>query len=157
MATTTVPNQPRRRAQQPRVSVRASETAGELEYERDRDDHENEYDLLTAALIGATIGAGLTYVLRRSHSGQRPLTPMLRGLGKGAAWTGERAAKYGLAGARWAVDRGDELWDRIPRRAIREHVSDYVTRAREAIDDAVESELKDLRRAVRRQRKRLGI
>jgi hypothetical protein len=32
-----------------------------------------------------------------------------------------------------------------------------VTRAREAIDDAVESELKDLRRAVRRQRKRLGI
>jgi hypothetical protein len=30
-------------------------------------------------------------------------------------------------------------------------------RAREAIADVVESELKDLRRAIRRQRKRLGI
>jgi len=138
------------------VSARAPETGGELEYE-DREDHDNEYDLLTAALIGATIGAGLTYMLRRGTSGRRPVTPMLRGLGRGAAWTGHRAAKYGMAGARWAVDRGDALWDRIPRQEIREHVSDYVTRAREAIDDAVESELKDLRRVVRRQRKRLGI
>jgi hypothetical protein len=30
-------------------------------------------------------------------------------------------------------------------------------RAREAIDDVVESELKQLRRAIRRQRKRLGV
>jgi hypothetical protein len=136
------------------VSVRAPETAGELEQEYE---HDNEYDLLTAALIGATIGAGLTYVLRRSTSGQRPLTPMLRGLGRSAVWTGQRAAKYGVAGARWAADRGDALWERIPRDEIREHVSDYVNRAREAIDDAVESELRDLRRTVRRQRKRLGI
>ena len=150
MATTAVPNQPRRRAQQPRVSVRAPETA-------DEHDHESEYDLLTAALIGVTIGAGLTYMLRRSVSGQRPLTPMLRELGRGAAWTGRRAVKYGAVGARWAADRGDALWERIPRDEIREHVSEYLTRAREAIDDAVEIELKDLRRAVRRQRKRLGI
>ena len=132
------------------MSVRAPETAGEH-------DHESEYDLLTAALIGMTIGAGLTYMLRRSTSGQRPLTPMLRGLGRGAAWTGRHAAKYGAVGARWAADRGDALWDRIPRDEIREHVSDYLNRAREAIDDAVDIELKDLRRAVRRQRKRLGI
>jgi hypothetical protein len=33
----------------------------------------------------------------------------------------------------------------------------YVGRARETIDDVVESELRDLRRAIRRQRKRLGI
>ena len=131
------------------MSVRAPENAGEHDHEK--------YDLLTAALIGVTIGAGLTYMLRRSASGQRPLTPMLRELGRGAAWTGRRAVKYGTVGARWAADRGDALWERIPRDEIREHVSDYLTRAREAIDDAVENELKDLRRAVRRQRKRLGI
>ena len=47
------------------------------------------------------------------------------------------------------------MWDRSED--LREQVSDYVGRAREAIDDAVESELKDLRRAIKRQRKRLGI
>ena len=40
MATTATPNQPRRRSQQPRVSVRARESGG---------GHESEYDLLTAA------------------------------------------------------------------------------------------------------------
>ena len=56
------------------------------------------------------------------------------------------------------------LWERIPRDEIREqlgeyreHIGEYMGRAREAIDDAVASELDDLRRAVRRQRKRLGI
>jgi hypothetical protein len=61
----------------------------------------------------------------------------------------------GSAGARWAADRGEDLWDRTED--LREQVSDYVGHAREAIDDAVESELRDLRRAIKRQRKRLGI
>jgi hypothetical protein len=34
---------------------------------------------------------------------------------------------------------------------------EYVGKAQEAIDDVVETELRDLRRALRRQRKRLGI
>jgi hypothetical protein len=62
-----------------------------------------------------------------------------------------------MSGARWAADRGEDLWDRIPRDAIRKEMREYVGRAREAIDDVVESELRDLRRAIRRQRKRLGI
>lgn len=130
------------------MSARAQETDGA---------YDTEYDLLTAALIGATIGAGLTYMLRRGPSGRRPMTPMLEGVSRGAAWAGRRAAKLGGRGARWAANRGEDLWERIPRDEIREHVSDYMGRARAAIDDAVESELKDLRRAVRRQRKRLGI
>lgn len=129
------------------MSVRAPRDGG----------HEQEFDLLTAALIGATIGAGLTLLLRRGPSGSRPLAPVMRGLGIGASWAGRGAAKIGSKGARWAADRGGEMWDRIPRDDIREHVSDYMTRARDAIDDAVASELKDLRRAVRRQRKRLGV
>ncbi len=153
MATTVAaPSQPRRRSQQPRVSVRVREDEREEE-----GGHDHEYDLLTAALIGATIGAGLTWMLRRGPSGQRPMTPMLKGMGRGANWAGRRAAKLGVAGARWAADRGNDAWERIPRDEIREHVSDYMGRARELIDDAVDFELKDLRRAVRRQRKRLGI
>jgi hypothetical protein len=116
-----------------------------------------EYDLLTAALIGLTIGAGLTYALRRGPSGRRPLNPVLVGMGRGARWAGRHAAAAGATGARWAADRGEDLWDKIPRDAIRKEVKAYVGRARDAIDDAVESELKDLRRAIRRQRKRLGI
>jgi len=92
------------------------------------------------------------------------MMPMMEGMGRGARWAGKRAAIAGGAGARWTARRGGELWDRIPRDEIRDHLADYrdhvaeyMGRAREAIDDVVESELKDLRRAVRRQRKRLGI
>ena len=145
MATTAAVNQPRTR--QPRVSARAPRDVG----------HEHDYDLLTAALLGATLGAGITLMLRRGPSGQRPVSPIVRHIGKGAGWAGKRAMKLGTKSARWAAERGEDVWDRIPRDDIREHVSDYMTRAREAIDDAVASELNDLRRALRRQRKRLGV
>lgn len=121
------------------------------------DGHEAEYDLLTAALIGVTLGAGLTYMLRRGPSGDRPVSPVMRGVGRGARWAGRGASRLGSASARWAANRGEDLWDAIPREEISDRVSDYMGRAREAIDDVVESELKDLRRAIRRQRKRLGI
>jgi len=160
MATTT--NRPRRRSRQAPESARALDTgdALDLDVERDvdtEDDREHQYDLLTAALIGMTIGAGLTFVLRRGPSGRRPMTPVLERVGQGASWAGRHAARMGVRGARWAAARGEDAWDAIPRKEIREHVSDYFGRARDAIDDAVESELHDLRRAVRRQRKRLGI
>ena len=125
---------------------------------------ENEYDLLTAALIGATIGAAVTFMLRRGPSGRSPMLPVVQGVGRGATWAGRHARKAGVAGARWAASRGEAAWDRIPRDEIREqvddvreNVSDYVGKARSAIDKAVAAELRDLRRAVRRQRKRLGI
>jgi hypothetical protein len=133
------------------VSVRDREGRGAGE------GNEQEYDLLTAALIGITIGAGVTYLLRRGPSGRRPVSPVFDGLGRGAIWAGRKAARQSRRGAKWAAQRGEELWDRVPRDEIRDHVSDYVGRAREAIDDMVESELHELRRAIRRQRKRLGV
>ncbi|MBK5189581.1 MAG: hypothetical protein JJD97_15160, partial [Gemmatimonadaceae bacterium] len=60
-------------------------------------------------------------------------------------------------GAKWAASRGEEMWDRIPFDDIGESISEYVQSAREAIDDTVSHELNDLRKAVRRRRKRLGI
>ena len=105
----------------------------------------------------------MTLLLRSGPSG-RPITPVLSGVARGARmagamgyegarWTGAR----GKRAARWAAERGEDLWDAIPREEIAEQLSDYASAAREAIDGAVRSEIRDLRRAVRRQRKRLGI
>jgi hypothetical protein len=86
-----------------------------------------------------------------------------RGL-EGARWAGDRAvegarwaAPHAKRGFRTAVDRGGELVDRIPVDDVVEQVRDYVDTARGAINDVVQDELNDLRKAVRRQRKRIGI
>ncbi|HEY4306611.1 MAG TPA: hypothetical protein VGM82_19205 [Gemmatimonadaceae bacterium] len=99
----------------------------------------------------------MTYLLRRGPTGRSPMTPVFKGMRTGANWAGKKAARYSQRGARWAARRGEEMWDRVPTDEIRDNVSDYVGRAREAIDDMVESELHDLKRALRRQRKRLGV
>jgi len=150
------------------------------------EDREQQYDLLTAALIGAAVGAGVTLLLRRGPTGRRPIGPMVRYAGRGAAlaglaglggakWAGDRglegarwAGERAMEGARWAaprakrgfrtaMDRGSELVDRIPVDDMVDQVRDYVDTAREAINDVVKDELDDLRKAVRRQRKRIGI
>ena len=112
-----------------------------------------QYDLLTAALIGAAIGATATLMLRRGPSGQRPVTPMLRG----AKWAGRGALAAGAAGAGWARERGGELLERIPTDEIEESVRETVSEARDRIDGFVRAELTDLRKALKRQRKRLGV
>ena len=164
-----------------RNRARASDPEMELD-----EDREQQYDLLTAALIGAAVGAGVTLLLRRGPSGRRPVGPLVRYAGRGAAlagmaglggakWAGDRglegarwAGERAMEGARWAgprarrgfntaMDRGSELVDRIPVDEMVDQVRDYVDTAREAINDAVKGELDDLRKAVRRQRKRVGI
>jgi len=150
------------------------------------DEREQQYDLLTAAIIGAAVGAGITLLLRRGPSGRRPVGPLVRYAGRGAAlaglagmegakWAGSRgldgarwAGDRAMEGARWAgprakrgfrtaVDRGEELVDRIPVDDMVEQVRDYVDTARDAINNVVKDELDDLRKSVRRQRKRIGI
>ena len=113
------------------------------------EDHAAQYDLLTAALLGAAIGAGTTLLLRRGPSGRRPMVPVWRAARAGARYAGK--------GARAAWDVGRDAWDRVPREEIEDRMRDYVSSARDTIDHLVESELKDLRRAIRRQRKKLGL
>ncbi|MBA3672713.1 MAG: hypothetical protein H0W68_11930 [Gemmatimonadaceae bacterium] len=112
-----------------------------------------QYDLLTAALIGAAIGATATLLLRRGPSGSRPMAPVLRGAGR----AGKVAFRAGAAGAGWAREQGSELLERIPVDRIEHDVRETVGAAREHIDGFVREELLDLRRALRRQRKRLGV
>jgi len=164
MTTTATPRRPRTmsRGRGSSVGAGAGGVWGNRMSTNDRADREpgvadEQYDLLTAALIGVAIGVGTTLLVRRGPSGSRPMSPILRGAALGAKWAGVNAARLGARGASWARDTGEELWDRIPREEIRDHVRDYLGKAQEAIDDVVETELRDLRRAVRRQRKRLGI
>ena len=149
----------------PRASGRAS---SEIE------PREEQFDLLTATLIGIAIGAGATLLFRQGPRG-RPITPLVTGIGRGARIAGEYglegarlAGRHGAEGARWAgkrsakaarwaAERGEELLDRVPTEEIAEQVRDYVETAQETINNAVEHELRDLRRAIKRQRKRLGI
>src|SRR5258708_20301740 len=98
-------------------------------------DPDAQYDLLTAALMGAALGAGLTFMLRRGPSGRRPISPALGGAGRGLAWAGRNAWKAGSAGASWAGDQGAEMWDRLPRDEIRPGVSPRDASATNAIAD----------------------
>jgi hypothetical protein len=120
-------------------------------------DRNQQYDLLTAAVLGAMIGAGAALMLRRGPSGRRPLSPVARAAGGAALGAARWANKRGRRGAKWATKRSGELWDRVPVEAVREEIGDAIDAAREAVTDVVESELRDLRKAIRRQRKRLGV
>jgi hypothetical protein len=53
--------------------------------------------------------------------------------------------------------RGEKLLDTLPVEEVGDAIGDYLDAAREAIDDVVAREVKDLRKAVRRQRKRFGV
>jgi hypothetical protein len=104
-------------------------------------------------LLGALVGAGMTMLFRRGPKGFRPIGPVMRMTGQGLRTAGVASAK----GARWLGERGEELWDRIPREEIAEKVEGYLDSAREAIDDAVSHEVRDLRKAIRRRRRKLGL
>src|SRR5258708_2863997 len=138
---TTIPMQPKR-GPRVRESVRGG-----------ADTRDAQYDLLTAALIGAAIGATATLLLRRGPSGERPMSPLMRGAGR----AGRVAYKAGRRGAAWARETGGELADHIPMDRIERDVRDTVGTARERIDGFVQHELRDLRRALRRQRRKMGI
>src|SRR6476646_585725 len=91
---------------------RARESGPETELDEER---EQQYDLLTAAIIGAAVGAGITLLLRRGPSGRRPVGPLVRYAGRGAALAGlagmegaKWAGSRGLEGARWAGERAVE-------------------------------------------------
>lgn len=81
------------------------------------------------------------------------MSPLVRGAGRAS----RIAYKAGRKGAAWAREQGGELADRIPMDRIEHDVRDTVGAARERIDGFVQHELRDLRRALRRQRRKMGI
>jgi hypothetical protein len=103
--------------------------------------------------LGAAVGAGLTLLVRRGPEGRSPAYTAARAASRGAV----KAGRYGAKGAKRVRRRGAEMIDNLPLEEIGESLGSYLESARETIDDAVARELKSLRKAVRRQRKRLGV
>lgn len=110
------------------------------------------------------IGVGTTLLLRRGPEGERPLMPLLKGVGKGAKWAGvmgvrgaKVGARAGRRGAAWVADRGEDLWEQVPAEEIGESIGEFLEEARDRIADTVESEMQDLRKAIKRQRRKLGV
>jgi hypothetical protein len=88
--------------------------------------------------------------------GRRKRTP--RDLAREAgSMAGAAAGRAGRRGVKWAANRGEEMLDKIPFDDIGDSIGEYVQNARETIDETVSHELRDLRKAIRRHRKRLGI
>ena len=95
---------------------------------RERD---QQYDLLTAAVLGAMIGAGAALMLRRGPSGRRPISPLASATAGGAVTAARWAGKRGRTGARWAAKRGGQIWDRVPVAGVREELGDAAGQERE--------------------------
>jgi gas vesicle protein len=117
-----------------------------------------DYDLLTAMLMGVALGTAVTMLLSRGSRRATRGSMMLAAAGTGASrakrWAGRRARR----GAEWLGDRGDAIRDRLPSvNDVAEELTDYLRSARETISDTVTDELRDLRRAIRKQRKRIGV
>lgn len=115
---------------------------------------EERYDLLTAALLGVAVGVTATMMLRGGRSAARMVV----------------RPKGALAVARHGRDVLEEGLERAGRKASKlmgrggsaisdtaEELGRYLGSAREAIDGVVADELRDLRRAIRRQRRRAGL
>ncbi len=101
-------------------------------------DRESQYDLLTAAVLGVAVGAAATLLI--SAGARQPDPHPIR----------SAIAKSGRRGIERA---GHALSPDVMRR----QVAEMMDSARDAVTDAVESELKDLRRSIKRRRRRLGI
>jgi len=117
---------------------------------------DEQLDLLTAALLGAAIGAAAGFVLRPRPRRSRLVRAVERAervgrdAGKSAGRVRQRVGRQASDGAEWVRDH-------MSPSDARSELSRYMGEARERISDAVEEELRDLRRAIRRQRRKLGV
>src|SRR5690242_1041554 len=117
---------------------------------KNRRDH--EFDLSTALVIGAAVGLAATFLLRRRHRGQSIMMDLESGMHE-ARRTGRTIAKK----ARRTMHRGAEFVDDRSLGDLGDQIHDYVEAAKGAIVDTVSGELRDLRKAMRRRRRRLGV
>lgn len=117
-------------------------------------ENEERYDLLTAALLGVAVGVTATMMLRGGKSAARmvvrPKGAMAvvragrEALEDGLDTAGRKASKLARRGGSAISETAEEL-------------GRYIGSAREAIDSVVADEVRELRRAIRRQRRRAGL
>lgn len=110
-------------------------------------------DLLLAIGVGLALGAGLALVARERARRRRPMARLERFARRGV----NEARRLRDRGTKWAVEQGEALRNGVPVSEIGDSVAEYLETARQSIDDAVNREIRDLRKAIRRERKRLGV
>ena len=120
---------------------------------RRRGRNDQSADLLLAIGVGLALGAGLALVARERARRRRPMARFERLARRGV----QEARRLRDRGTKWAVEHGEALRDGVPVSDIGDSVADYLETARQSIDDAVNREIRDLRKAIRRKRKRLGV
>jgi hypothetical protein len=77
--------------------------------------------------------------------------------GMSGARVAGRAASRGAHGARRGLERGVEWAEELPLDDVGNQIRDYFDAAKAAVEDTVSGELHDLRKSIRRRRRRLGI
>jgi hypothetical protein len=132
-----------------------SQTAGNRNRESDRgvdgEAARETYELLAATVVGVLAGAGIALLVHQTRGKRRSVEraigrlPRLRGRSR----TGRRG--------RHAAERAATLLQQVPLEGIGEALGAQLAAARAAIDEVVAEEVKDLRKAIRQQRKRLGV
>lgn len=110
-------------------------------------------DVLLAIGVGLALGAGIALVARERARRRRPMARLERFARSGV----KEARRLRDRGTKWALEKGEALRDGVPVSDIGDSVADYLETARQSIDDAVNREIRDLRKAIRRERKRLGV
>lgn len=110
-------------------------------------------DLLLAIGVGLALGAGLALVARERARRRRPIARLERFARRGV----KEARRLRDRGTKWAVEHGEALRDGVPVSEVGDTVAEYLETARQSIDDVVNREIRDLRKAIRRERKRLGV
>jgi hypothetical protein len=122
---------------------------------------DHKLDLMMAAAVGVAAGVTLTLLLRdESHgmfSGMDSTRRRLRRVGSASMDSLRSARKSAVKGARRGMKRGRELIDEIPMEEFGEELRHYLDAAKGAIEDTIKDELHDLRKTMRRRRKRMGI
>jgi len=117
---------------------------------------DEQLDLLTAALLGAAIGAAAGFVLRPRPRRSR-LVRAVESAERVGRDAGKSAGRFRKNVGRQAEHSADWVRDHVSPSDARDELKRYMGEARERISDAVEEELRDLRRAIRRQRRKLGV
>ncbi len=103
-------------------------------------------------MLGVVAGAGIALLFRGRR--KRTAGALAR---EAKEMAGAAVGRAGRRGAKWAARRSDQMMDLLPVDDIAESIGEYVKSAREAIDETVSHEMNDLRKAIRRHRKHLGI
>ncbi len=108
------------------------------------------------------MGVGVTMLFRRREPERGTLARGMELVGKGAglaslAGAGARLAGKAADGARRGYERSAEWAEDVSLEGVGEQLHEYFEAAKAAVEDTVSGELQDLRKSIRRRRRRLGV